>query len=333
VPSPILELDSDENARAWVLARLGRRPDRVVPLSGGVSNTVLLVQTGAERLIVKQSLPQLRVEAEWFCDRKRILRECAALKLLGSSLPPGSLPSVISEDADNCSFVMTAAPEGAETWKAELLRGETRPAIAAQLGETLAAVIASTRGNKSAEHQFGDISIFDQLRLDAYYRYTAARHPDLAPFFQDLIDDCAERRYSLVHGDWSPKNVLVTAQSAMAIDWECVHYGNPAFDAAFLLNHLVLKSYHLPAQANEFARLAHSFWTALRSNLPDAEFLEASTVRHWAGLLLARMDGKSPVEYITEPHLKDRIRLLARDLIERTPRTVGEVFDRRLRCL
>jgi 5-methylthioribose kinase len=174
------------------------------------------------------------------------------------------------------------------------------------------------------------MAIFDQLRLDAYYRYVAGRHPELAGYFEALIADCETRRWCLVHGDFSPKNFLVDRGSLVAIDWECVHYGNPAFDAAFLLNHLLLKSFHLPARAADFAELGLRFWRAATSQIPTAPWLEESTVRHWAGLLLARMDGKSPVEYIKDPGLRNEIRAFARGLIARPPASVAEVFDRRL---
>jgi aminoglycoside phosphotransferase (APT) family kinase protein len=249
-PFPIYELDTEDRARRWVSSRLGVEPQVLRPLSGGVSNTVLLAEAGGQRLVIKQSLPRLRVEAEWFCDRNRILRECDALKLLAPVLPPGAVPRVVLEDPDNCAFAMTAAPEAAETWKAHLLRGEIDTGIARQLGEFLGALIASTA---EVDSRFSDMSVFDTLRLDAYYRYTAARYPDLSDRLYRLITDCETQRISLVHGDFSPKNILVDSGAAIVIDWECVHYGNPAFDAAFLLNHLLLKSFHMPGRAGELA--------------------------------------------------------------------------------
>ena len=326
-PSSIYELDTAERARRWVADRLGVEPDVLRPLSGGVSNTVLLAEAGGQRLVIKQSLPQLRVEAEWFCNRNRILRECDALKLLAPMLPPGSVPRVVLEDSDNYAFAMTAAPEGAETWKTHLLRGEIDTGIARQLGEFLARLIAST---PEVDSRFADMSVFDTLRLDAYYRYTAARHPDISDQLYRLITDCETQRISLVHGDFSPKNILVDGGAAVVIDWECVHYGNPAFDAAFLLNHLLLKSFHVAARAHEFATAGLAFYRALGTH---GDRLEASTVRHWGGLLLARVDGKSPVEYITDAGLRQHIRNFARDLILSPPDTVDAVFDRRLHCL
>ena len=325
--SSIYELDTGERARRWVASRLGVEPDVLRPLSGGVSNTVLLAEAGGQRLVIKQSLPQLRVEAEWFCDRKRILRECDALKLLAPVLPPGTLPRVVLEDPDNYAFAMTAAPEGADTWKSHLLRGDIDAGIARKLGEFLAALIAST---PEVDSRFTDMAVFDTLRLDAYYRYTAGRHPDLSDRLHGLIADCETQRISLVHGDFSPKNILVDSGAAMVIDWECVHYGNPAFDAAFLLNHLLLKSFHMPGRAHEFTAAGLVFYRALGAH---GHRLQASTIRHLGGLLLARVDGKSPVEYITDAALRQHIRDFARDLILNPPNTVDAVFDRRLHCL
>lgn len=327
---PILEFEIADNARDWCIRQMGIAPDRIVPLSGGVSNTVLLVSCGSRQFVLKQALPQLRVEAEWLCDRRRILSESAAMRALAPLMPPGSLPAVLCEDAPNCAFAMSAVPQAAETWKAQLLRGECDPSVAESVGNVLAALIRGTHDSAAFASRFGDIAIFDQLRLDAYYRFVAARHPDLRGYFDALIGDCTGRRWSLVHGDFSPKNFLVDGRSVVAIDWECVHYGNPAFDAAFVLNHLLLKSFYLPARAEAFAELGVRFWRAVAADIPPSPWLEEATVRHWAGLLLARMDGKSPAEYIKDPALKDEIRHVARSLIIDPPASVAAVFDRRL---
>jgi aminoglycoside phosphotransferase (APT) family kinase protein len=289
-----------------------------------------MVEAGDSRFVVKQALPQLRVEEEWLCDRRRILGESAALRTLAPLLPSGSVPSVLFEDAANCAYAMSAAAGSAETWKARLLRGECEERLAHQAGVILASLIRRTHDAPDIAAAFANVAIFDDLRLDPYYRFTARRHPDLADFFDSLISDCLNRREALVHGDFSPKNFLVDGDSILVIDWECVHYGNPAFDAAFLLNHLLLKSLHLPSRAAAFAGLALRFWQALSEATADTAWLERSTVRHLAGLLLARMDGKSPVEYIRDPGLKDTIRLFVRGLISDPPRSVAEVVERRL---
>ena len=305
---------------------LGRDCDAVA-LGGGVSNTVLLVTTAGSRFVLKQSLSKLRVEQDWFSERGRIFRESAALRVLASLLPGGAVPKVLFEDRENYCFGMTAAEAGSETWKSQLLRGLIRGQTAERVATILGTMISRSWENAELACQFGDQTVFDQLRLDAYYRATARRHPDLARHFERLIEQCDRRRVSLVTGDCSPKNFLVHGDQVMAIDFEAIHFGDPAFDAAFLLNHLLLKSLYMPEHERSLKSVARCFWEVMKRFIPSsAGWFEQATLGHLGGLLLARLDGKSPVEYITDPEQKDRIRKLARHIIVDPPRSVDEVF-------
>jgi thiamine kinase-like enzyme len=170
------------------------------------------------------------------------------------------------------------------------------------------------------------------------------------------VHDAQTRRCSLVHGDWSPKNFLVSnlagdaigsdgvgsdgasgasaanngavhLSAVMAIDFEVVHYGDPAFDAAFLLNHLLLKSFHQPHWADRYFRLAMRFSEVLMERLPDdAGWFEPATCRHLGCLLLARTDGKSPAEYIVDDRVKQRVREYARRVIAEPPHSIRVIF-------
>jgi len=179
------------------------------------------------------------------------------------------------------------------------------------------------------EGEFGDLALFEQLRLDPYYGFTARQHPHTILYFEELNEECRRHRVSLVHGDFSPKNFLVARRRLMAIDWECVHFGNPAFDAAFLLNHLLLKSFHLPQQELRYAGVARAFWKALEPAVAGFPWFRGSAIRHGAGLLLARIDGKSPVEYLTDETVRGRVREFALDLMAHPAASVDEVFERR----
>jgi 5-methylthioribose kinase len=278
-------------------------------LGGGVSNTVRLAEfSDGRRIVLKQALPKLRVEQDWFADRGRIFRESSVLRQLAQHLPPGSLPAVLFEDRDDFAFGMTAC--AGEPWKTQLMRGEVRPDVASKIGELLGAMWRFPNAT-----QFADQTVFDQLRLDPYYRATARVHPDLAQAFDRLLQP---RPIALVHGDWSPKNFLVDSDSVVAIDWEVVHFGDPAFDIAFLSNHLALKSFLgvrcWPA--------AERFLSALPAGWP-----EDRTIAHLGALMLARIDGKSPVEYLGDDQRR-RVRAFGRELILHPPATVREVFER-----
>ena len=303
-------------------------PWTAVELGGGVSNTVVLVEGGGCRVVLKQSLGKLRVEQDWFSDRDRIFRESGVMRALAPHMPPGSLPDVLFEDRANYLFAMSAAPAGARTWKELLLAGEVDCGVASRVARMLAALARATWRDPDWEREFGDQAVFDQLRLDPYYRSTAARHPGLRAQFEALVRQ-AGNRVCLVHGDWSPKNFLVGADSAMAIDFEVIHFGDPAFDAGFLLNHLLLKSFYRPQWSDRYCSAAARFWTDYLAGLPpDADWMEAATVRHLGGLLLARIDGKSPAEYIRSPDLRERIRAFAASLMLDPPSNVAAVFGR-----
>jgi 5-methylthioribose kinase len=295
-------------------------------LGGGVSNLVLLAETPLGPIVVKQSLSKLRVEQDWFSDRERIHRECEAMRMLAPHLEPSDIPAIVFEDRENCIFGMTAAPLPARPWKSILMESrEARPATVEGAAKLLARIIALSRGSATFQNKFGDLRVFDQLRLDPYYRATAARHADLRNFFDELIAETAARRYSLVHGDWSPKNLLVSADAVTAIDFEVVHYGDPAFDIAFLINHLLLKSLYLDSPGCKAA--AQEFFNILARQL-DEPWLEAATIRHLGALMLARVDGKSPAEYIHGSPLEPRVRDIARDLILDPPQSIAATMER-----
>jgi 5-methylthioribose kinase len=329
----LFDLHAD-NAADYLRARGMAGDDaRITELGGGVSNTVLLVEADDRRFVLKQALGKLRVEDDWFSDRERVFRESAAMRWLRPHLPAGSLPEILFEDRENCLFAMTAGPRDAENWKTLLMRGEVNAGVARTIGGILAKMVSATWRDPEAERAFGDQTVFDQLRLDPYYRTTAARHPDLKPQFERLVRESSSRRVSLVHGDWSPKNFLLSAGAVMAIDFEVTHFGDPAFDSAFLLNHLLLKSFYRPAWSAAFGRAARAFWEACCAGVPtECSWIEPATLSHLGCLLLARVDGKSPAEYITDPALRTRVREFARQLILAPPDHVADVFDQAQRC-
>jgi 5-methylthioribose kinase len=346
---------SAENAVAYLQGRpeFGSRKWQVTPLGGGVSNTVLLAESGEVRIVLKQSLPKLRVQEDWFADRSRIRHECEAMRALAPHLPDGAVPRILFEDVENYLFAMEAAPHGARTWKSLLLEGHADDAIAEKIAAALAAMFRVTWRSPEWESKFSDQGVFDQLRLDAYYRFTATKFPDLAEHFFSRVHDAQTRCCSLVHGDWSPKNFLVSGgpvsggavnegaistsaaksgpvnnSAVMTIDFEVVHYGDPTFDAAFLLNHLLLKCFHQPQWADRYRRLAARFSEVLMERLPDdAAWFEPATCRHLGCLLLARIDGKSPAEYIVDDRVKQKVRGYASRVVVQPPRSIRMIFE------
>ena len=310
-------------------------------LGGGVSNVVVRVDARGEPggLVLKQSLPRLRVEQEWLADRERIYHEAASLQYLAKVLPASALPKVVLEDRPNYLFVMSSAPPEGVNWKDALLAGNVDPAVAAQVGALLGRIHrhSSVTDDRIPEglEQFADQHCFVQLRIDPYHRATAAVHPDLANDIEIEAQRMLNRRLALVHGDYSPKNVIVvgsgTAAEAFLLDFEVAHLGNPVFDLAFMLNHLTLKAIHQPRLAGEYNAAARSFWSAYLDNAgafaDDLARFERETVRQLGALLLARIDGKSPAEYITGDHQKQQARNLAKGILSGATAYLHQLHD------
>ena len=323
-------------------------------LGGGVSNTVVCIAGAGVpggALVVKQSLPQLRVAQEWLADQSRIHREWASIRYLADILPPGAVPRIVDQDDANFIYVMTAAPPDGVNWKDALLAGHIDAAVAGQVGRLLGRMhraTAITDGRiPAALRPFADQRSFVQLRIDPYHRATAAAHPDLADAITAAADRMLGQPLAMVHGDYSPKNVIVSGAgraaaddtnndaAVMLLDFEVVHLGNPVFDLAFMLNHLTLKALHRPELANQYNRAAASFWSeyAAAAATPPAlaSDLERDTIQQLGVLLLARVDGKSPVEYITAAAAKANVRRLARAILLGALPTLADLHRRLLR--
>lgn len=295
--------------------------ERVVvrELSGGVSNVVLRIDVaGRAPMVLKQCRERLRVAVEWLARLDRIWVEHAALGLLADILPDGSVPKVLFEDRAEYLFAMTCAPDDATTWKSLLMDGRADAEAASALGILLGTIHAEAPNHSALKATLADVSLFDELRIDPYYRTTAKAHPALSRTFDALIASMKlpEDRRTLVLGDFSPKNILVHSAGLVLLDFECAHAGDPAFDLGFFLSHLALKRIHksqqAPAEGPRYRALLDAFWSSYLGRVEDrlgpSSELTGRAVEHTAACLLARVDGKSPVEY-----LDDRGRDVARN--------------------
>jgi 5-methylthioribose kinase len=299
LPDP-LDIE-DAPALLAYLQRTGRiahgEQPRVTILQGGVSNrTVWVERKSGEAWVAK-----LRVPVDWFSSPERIHREALGLQWLARLAPPGSITPLLFEDQERHLLAMQAVPQPHDNWKTMLLAGKICPDHFVQFATLLAVIHRATYGRADLAEVFGDRGFFESLRLEPYYGYSAQQTPAAAPFLDSLIRETLARRETIVHGDYSPKNILIHDGRLVLLDHEVIHFGDPAFDLGFSLTHFLSKAHHLPALRREFASAALEYWRVYRQALgmPGwAADLERRAVRHTLACLLARTVGRSPLEYL-----------------------------------
>lgn len=311
-------------------AGIGQAIAEVVPLTGGVSSDIVrVVLEDGSSVCAKRALSRLKVASVWEAPLERNHYEVAWLSLAGG-IVPGVAPRVLGEDrAHGVALLEFLPPEDFLLWKAELLAGRFDPDIAPAVAASLARIHAATWNNQEVANAFATNDMFDALRLSPYLRTLAERTPDLAPQILAVVERTAATHQALVHGDVSPKNILVSHRDGhpVLLDAECAWYGDPAFDAAFCMNHLLLKAVHLPALRTQLLASADDFFRTWISGLPAADraAVDSRVAALLPCLLLARIDGKSPVEYLDDAG-KAAVRSLARPLIARAPVSVGDLL-------
>jgi len=300
-------------------------PVAVEMLLGGVSSSVFSVRQGDLSLVVKQALPKLRVNDDWFADPGRSLIESEALEL-ASRVCPGSAPVVVDVDAEMFALVISHASADCVNWKDELLGGVTRADTGQRLGEFLAQWHCAEAFVPSTSRMRDQVNFID-LRVSPYYWEVAKHNSSLSRITAGAVRRMVDTRHSVVHGDFSPKNILVGNSGPFILDFEVAHIGDPAFDVAFLLHHLILKSVARQQSSDDFLRVAQRFQASYveqgsASGFDDAQYL----FTHIALLALARVDGKSRVEYLDSAQ-SDLVRAVAVAIALEPPPTLEEVWQ------
>jgi hypothetical protein len=344
---------TEQNALAYLRQRGSVSPEGEVlvqNLSGGVANVVLKImdmnagdpvgtdmRTAAQIkrgvpdkrmragacFVVKQPLAEFRTAAKWAVDRDRVWVERDALLMLREILPADRLPTVLWHDQENCVLAMSVAPVGVVNWKKQLLTGQVDRRAAEAAAGILAILHSTTMDDAKWAQRFGNSRGFIQQRIDPYLRFAGEKNRSVSAVLQDVETLLLRSPMCLIHGDYSPKNMLwrAPAEDQIAqffiLDFEVAFYGNPAFDVATLLNHLLLKAFYFGKRWRAAMIAADYFWQTYRETAPKTLVAAASNRggKILAALLLARIDGKSPVEYIIDEHLKSTIRQCATELL------------------
>lgn len=320
LPEPVLAFLRDAG-----LAGHGESP-RAEALAGGVSSDIWKVELASGPVCVKRALARLRVAQVWEAPVERNLYERRWLET-ASRIVPGLAPRILA--ASDAGLFAMEYFDALPLWKNELKAGRSDVAFARAVGERLARVHAATAGDPAVAAAFATDANFHAIRLEPYLAAAARVHADLAPRLHALIEHTAGTRLALVHGDVSPKNILLGPQGPVFLDAECAWYGDPAFDPAFCLNHLLLKGLWVPEAKSRFLEAFSALAGAYLEGVhwePRAQ-LEARVASLLPGLLLARVDGKSPVEYLQDEASQNTVRRVARQLLAEPPTTLESIRD------
>jgi len=315
-------MTADADAAAGALLESLRRMQLVgayqsaplTPLEGGVSSDIFRADLPGGPVCVKRALPRLKVAADWQAPVQRNRYEVAWMRT-AASIVPDAVPAILGDDEAGGAFAMAwLPPDRYPVWKALLRDGTIAPSTAGDVGRVLGRIHAATADRPDIASRFPTDDIFHAIRLEPYLLATGRVHPDLAPRLSALVAATRANARALVHGDFSPKNLLIGPRGPVILDAECAWYGDPAFDVAFVLNHLLLKGVWRPQWRATYAACFRSLASAYFEQVAweSRGGLAGRVAALLPGLLLGRVDGKSPAEYVTADVDKARIRAFAR---------------------
>lgn len=308
------------------LLEAGEKP-RMDALGGGVSSDIWKVETSTRTICVKRALAKLKVAADWYAPIGRNAYEAAWMRE-AARVVPEAVPALLGQDEEAGVLAMDfLPPEQFSLWKKQLRQGRADPETAADVGDRLVRIHSAGAKTPDLRERFATDDIFYDIRLEPYLVATASAHPDRKDALQRLVETTRSTKLTLVHGDVSPKNILIGEAGPVFLDAECAWFGDPAFDLAFCLNHFFLKSVWVPqgepAYLACFDAMVERYLKGVDWEGPDD--LEARTAALLPGLMLGRIDGKSPVEYLVDDNDKNRVRAFAKARLQAPPTRLAEL--------
>jgi aminoglycoside phosphotransferase (APT) family kinase protein len=302
---------------------------KFAPLTGGVSSDIWRIEADGRVFCVKRALAKLKVKADWFAPIERNRHEVAWYQI-ANEIVPGAAPRVLAHDeiAMLCAMEFLDPAEH-KLWKSELRDGRADVTQAAKAGEMLGKIHSGSAGRADLKQRFPLVDIFHAIRLEPYLEATATKHPDLKQQLFALSQRTAANKLVMIHGDVSPKNILLGPRGPVFLDAECACIGDPAFDIAFCLNHFLLKCLWNPPHRDAFIACFLAMATSYLAQVDwePVDQIEARAASLLPGLFLARVDGKSPAEYVTAEQDKEHIRHCARALLFNPPTRLAAVAD------
>lgn len=287
-------------------------------IPAGVSSQLWLVTSPTQSFVVKQPLAILRSSSDWRAPLERGYFEYLWLHEAQRTLEE-FVPKVHAYDERRRLLVMSYYDNDEyRTLKELYLDEDVRPALAFEVGAALARVHSDFGNDPASKSKFDAREVLALTRLDPYFLATADRHPDLADIIHAIGSGLMSSEATVIHGDISPKNILIGPVSPVFLDAECACVGDPSFDVAFFMTHLFLKCVIRPNCTDALMESARAFLRAYADNADPTlgALVEENTASFLGVFLLARVDGKSPVEYLTVAEDADFVRQYSRAMLQ-----------------
>ena len=272
---------------------------RVEQLTGGVSSIVLRVCDGESSVIIKQARSELDVADSWSADPKRSHVEAEALRLM-DVIVPGFVPRVVMEDEDLHVIVLEAAPDDWRNYKSLLIDGVASPYPSRHIGELLAAWHSSTASWDRIPEIFQRSDALMELRVEPFFLSVARKQPEFSEVALRAGSFLTSGGCCLVHGDATPKNVLVSPDESKfwLLDAEVLHFGRPELDVAMWSAHLLIKGHRKEGSTKTAAVALSEFASAYRASDAMHLLIDDELRVLVAAVIYARVFGTSRVDYL-----------------------------------
>lgn len=322
-----MNIEDPQELKSYLVNRQGISDTeiKIKSLAGGVSNRTVQINFGEASWVLKQALEKLRVAGDWYSAPERIFHEAAALLWFEHNLP-GTCPKLIFEDKSQYLLAMEAVPQPFENLKSAFLAGLPKTWHFEHAGALLGKLHYQGQHKSNIPQLLFDHTFFESLRIKPYYLEASKQVKSSEHFFKQLIDETAADRYTLTHGDFSPKNLLVKDDYLILLDHEVVHYGDGTFDLGFFMTHLLAKSIYNPDRRESFLSGTLRFFETYCKTIELNNKREQRAVKHTIGCLLARVCGLSPLEYLDKQQ-QELQKSAALKLMNDTPSTLKDLIS------
>jgi tRNA A-37 threonylcarbamoyl transferase component Bud32 len=288
---------------------------RITRVGTGGTSQIYRVKLGWGTICVKRALPKIKFTGDGTLPLERNSFECEWLKL-ARAIVGDAVPDVLG-DGPGLFAMEYLDPARHANWADMLEEGDINPSTAAEIGRMLGRIHAATANNFAVAQRFATDHIFRAARIEPLLLATADAQPIVAARLRQLAMNTERNKLALVHGDFTPSNFLIGPKGPVLLDAEYAWYGDPAFDLALCLSHLMVACILRP-QWRDYYLTCYTAFCAAYAQRVTWEMPEQTNERAallLPALVLAHAYGRGPSEGMPRETDKEAIAGPARRLL------------------